>query len=130
MNKSKTMHVFAFLICVFAMSCNSDDDNVTTPIPLNMIDVGDYNLYYRTLGTGNHTIVFESGLGDDYENWHQLLNLSDNSQLIAYNRAGYAPSETATNERSVVQLAEDLHQVILSKAQNEKEYGDRDIEEG
>lgn len=119
MKKSKKVQLFAFMICVFAMSCNNDDDT-PIPTPSNMVNVGDYNLYTESLGEGNHTLVFESGLGDDYESWFKLLSLSETNQVIAYNRAGYEPSETATNERSIIQLAEDLHQVILSKSENNK----------
>ncbi len=118
MKKLKKVQLFTFLICVLAISCNNDDDEVSTP--LNMVDVGNYKLFTETAGNGNHTIVFESGLGDNYESWYQLLSLSETNQVIAYNRAGYAPSETATNERSLVELAEDLHQVILSKSENDK----------
>lgn len=120
MKKLKTVQLFAFIICALAMSCNNDDDNITTPIPSNMVDTGNYKLFSETAGNGNHTIVFESGLGDDYESWYQLLGLSETNQVIAYNRAGYEPSETANNERGIVQLAEDLHQVILSKSQNDR----------
>ncbi len=126
MRKSKTVLFFAYLISVFAISCNNDDDSVSTPsddsvsTPSNMVDVGNYNLFTETAGNGNHTIVFESGLGDDYESWYQLLSLAETNQVIAYNRAGYEPSETATNERSLIKLAEDLHQVILSKSENDK----------
>ncbi len=102
------------------MSCNSDDDNAAIPTPSNMVNVGGYNLFTETAGNGNNTIVFESGLGDNYESWYQLLSLSETNQVIAYNRAGYEPSETANGERSIVQMAEDLHQVILNKSEKEK----------
>lgn len=98
-------------------SCNNDDDT-PTPTVSNMVDVGSYKLYTESLGEGNHTLVFESGLGDNFESWYELLSLSETNQVIAYNRAGYEPSEVADNERSIVQLAEDLHQVILSKSEN------------
>ena len=105
-------------------SCSNDDDNSSTPTPIplpsNMVDVGDYNLFAESFGEGNHTLVFESGLGDNYESWYQLLDLSDSNQVIAYNRAGYEPSEIANNDRNIIQLAEDLHQVILSKSENDR----------
>lgn len=102
-------------------SCSNDDDStVIIETPSNMVDAGGYNLFTETAGEGEHTLVFESGLGDNYESWYKLLNLAETNQVIAYNRAGYEPSETAANERSIVQLAEDLHQVILSKSKNVK----------
>lgn len=100
-------------------SCSKDDDT-PTPTPSNMVDVGNYSLHTESLGEGTHTLVFESGLGDNYEPWYKLLGLSETNQVVAYNRAGYAPSEVANNDRNIIQLAEDLHQVILSKSENEK----------
>lgn len=105
------------LAALFAVSC-SDDDIVLTPT--NMVDVGEYKLFTKSIGEGNHTLVFESGLGDNYEAWYKLSSLSEENQVIAYSRAGYDPSESATNERGIAQLAEDLHEVILSKSKNEK----------
>lgn len=102
-------------------SCNNDDDTpIPTPTSSNMVDVGNYKLYTESLGDGNHTLVFESGLGDNYESWYELLSLSETNQVIAYNRAGYEPSELANNDRNIIQLAEDLHQVILNKSKNDR----------
>ena len=105
------------LIALIAVSCNKDDKEILTL--KNMVDTGDYKLFTETLGNGNHTIVFESGFGDNYESWYKLSSLSETNQVIAYNRGGYAPSEVANNERNIIQLAEDLHQVILSKSKND-----------
>ena len=62
-----------------------------------------------TISSFPYTESFESGLGDNYESWYKLLGISETNQVIAYNRAGYVPSETANNDRSIVQLAEELH---------------------
>ncbi|EAR01698.1 alpha/beta fold hydrolase [Maribacter sp. HTCC2170] len=118
MKTSKRVSIFLALASLIAISCNKDDDQILTPT--NLVDVGNYKLFTETAGDGAHTLVFESGLGDNYESWFKLLGLAETNQVIAYNRAGYEPSEVATNERSIVQLAEDLHQVILSKSKNNK----------
>jgi thioesterase domain-containing protein len=118
MKNSKKVMLITCLINVLAISCNNDDDKVLTPT--KMVDVGNYKLFTETIGEGSHTLVFESGLGDDYESWYELLSLSEENQVIAYNRAGYAPSESATNTREISQMAEDLHQVILNKSTNAK----------
>ena len=112
--------MLAIVSLLLITSCNNDDDNTQTPTDSNMVDVGNYKLYTESLGDGNHTLVFESGLGDNYESWYQLLSLSETNQVIAYNRAGYEPSEVANNDRDIIQLAEDLHQVILNKSKNDK----------
>ena len=114
------LFMLTILALLFITSCSNDDDNSAIPTPSNMVNVGNYKLFTESIGEGNHTLVFESGLGDNYESWYQLLGLSEGNQVIAYNRAGYEPSEVAHNERDISQLAEDLHQVILSKATNER----------
>ena len=101
-----------------SIHCLNEDDSILTSS--NNVSVGNYKLFTKTIGNGENTIVFESGLGDNYESWYQLLELSETNQVITYNRAGYAPSEVANNDRSIIQLAEELHQVILSKSENEK----------
>jgi pimeloyl-ACP methyl ester carboxylesterase len=117
--KSKMNTIMIAIVSLLLMtSCSNDDDN--TIIDSNMVDVGEYKLFTESLGEGDHTLVFESGLGDNYEAWYQLLGLSETNQVIAYNRAGYAPSEVANNDRNIIQLAEELHQVILSKSQNDR----------
>jgi len=119
--KSTMNTIMIVIVSLLLMtSCNNDDDNTPSLTPTNMVDAGDYNLYAESLGEGEHTLVFESGLGDNYEVWYQLLGLSETNQVIAYNRAGYEPSEVANNDRDIIQLAEDLHQVILSKSQNDR----------
>lgn len=120
--KSKMNTLMLGLVSLLLItSCSNDDDStVIIETPSNMVDAGGYNLFTETAGEGEHTLVFESGLGDNYESWYKLLGLAETNQVIAYNRAGYEPSETAANERSIVQLAEDLHQVILSKSKNDK----------
>ncbi|RKR13065.1 pimeloyl-ACP methyl ester carboxylesterase [Maribacter vaceletii] len=113
--------MLAIVFLLLITSCSNDDDNTPTPqLQENMVDVGDYNLFAESFGEGNHTLVFESGLGDNYESWYKLLGLSESNQVIAYNRAGYEPSDVANNDRNIIQLAEDLHQVIISKSENEK----------
>ncbi len=108
----------SIIVALLMFSCNNDDDNQLTSS--NTVDTGLHKLYTQVKGNGNHTLVFESGLGDNYESWYKLSKLSNTYQTIAYNRAGYTPSEDAGNERGIIQLAEDLHQIIINKAENDK----------
>ncbi len=119
MIESKKVKLLGCLIGILTISCHTDD-NGAVPLPSNMVDIGDYQLFTETLGAGSRTLVFESGLGDNYESWYQLLGLSEANQVLAYNRAGYVPSESTANARGIVQLAEDLHRVILSKSKNDR----------
>lgn len=101
------------------VSCSNDDDSLELTTT-NTVDTGAHKLFTNVKGHGEHTLVFESGLGDNYESWYKLSKLSKDYQTIAYNRAGYVPSEEANTERGIVQLAEDLHAVITSKAEHDK----------
>lgn len=114
-----------FMAIIFIMSCNKNDvqpsqTDPTLSQPSVFVDAGDYELFTETVGSGNNTLVFESGLGQIHDIWSPVTNLLENLQIITYNRAGYAPSDAASNTRDIIQLANDLHQVILQKSDNDK----------
>lgn len=116
-----------FFLGIIFTSCKKDKPIVEPITPAfegtKMVDVGGHKLFTETKGEGNHTIIFESGLGADSDDWRgEIFNTVTNSnQAIIYNRAGYDPSENAGNDpRDVIQLAEELHKVITELSQNEK----------
>jgi pimeloyl-ACP methyl ester carboxylesterase len=82
-----------------------------------MVDIGNYNLHMYTRGEGNGkpTIVLESGLGtpSSYKDWEYIQEkLSQYTKVISYDRAGYGWSNSAKNERTAEQIADDLHQLL------------------
>ncbi len=82
-----------------------------------VIDIGDYKLHLYAVGEANDrpTVILESGLGtpSSYRDWDAIQSeLSNYTRVISYDRAGYGWSESAKNERTAEQLADDLYNLL------------------
>lgn len=64
-------------------------------------------------GTGSPTVVFESGLGDGKRNWAPVFNaVSELTQAVAYDRAGYGQSEPSQSSRDGLQIVLELRDML------------------
>ena len=117
----KALKIFALLLIVTAFGCKDDDDLQTNE---KMIDVGGgIELYTLLKGEGDKTVVFEAGLGSTAGVWlleETFQNTSAFAEVIAYNRAGYAPSSAAVGTRDLDQLQYELGKIIEQRASNDK----------
>jgi len=111
------------------IACDKSITSLPAPLPIetitSRIDVGGYELHTQTRGQGKHTIIFESGAGDDSSVWTDsgiFEEIAKDNQAIVYNRAGYAPSDAATSDepRDINQLAKELHEVITEVAKQDQ----------
>lgn len=87
-----------------------------------LVDVGEYRLHIYATGkaNGKPTIILESGLGtpSSYKDWeHIQKELSEYTRVITYDRAGYGWSDSANNERTAEQIADDLHYLLLQSGE-------------
>jgi pimeloyl-ACP methyl ester carboxylesterase len=106
---------------IYISSAHAQKNHSTFQYDSNFVSVNGNLLLAFTAGTGKNTIVFESGLGVNGKTWftNQIFQkLSANNQVIAYNRAGYAPSSIGDELRNVQQLANDLKEVIQLLSHN------------
>ncbi len=59
---------------------------------------GEYS--YQLSGEGKPTIILESGMGDDMRTWQSsFARFEENSQVLAYNRAGFPGSSSKNSQR-------------------------------
>ena len=64
-------------------------------------------------GTGTPTVVFESGLGQGKRNWAPVFNaVSEMTQAVAYDRAGYGQSEPSQTSRDGLQIVLELREML------------------
>ncbi len=64
-------------------------------------------------GTGTPTVVFESGLGQGKRNWASVFNaVSEMTQAVAYDRAGYGQSEPSQTSRDGLQIVLELRDML------------------
>lgn len=80
-----------------------------------LVSVGDHDLEVRIQGNGEHTVVFESGLGHDLSVWQQVADtISQSATVVSYSRAGYGQSEASDQPRTLVQIATELNDLLLA----------------
>jgi pimeloyl-ACP methyl ester carboxylesterase len=91
------------------------------PPQTEFIDIEGRKLHFHKQGTGNHTVVFESGLGGDYLHWQAIQHqLSKKYTTISYDKAGILWSDY-TDKSSLDRYEADLFQ-LLKKTNCPKPY--------
>lgn len=80
-----------------------------------LIDVGGYRLEARVKGTGNPTVVFETGFtGGIPLYWKLQDRIAEHTRTLVYERAGLGRSDPGPQPRSAEQMARDLHSLLAA----------------
>lgn len=88
----------------------------TTNVP-QRVDVGGYALLLSCTGTGEPTVILESGLGADHTTWAQIQpDIAAITQVCSYDRAGLGQSDEGPTPRTSQQIAIELD-TLLTTAQ-------------
>jgi len=67
-------------------------------------------------GEGNVTVVFESGLGDDWSPWERVASeVADEARVFAYSRPGYGDSDPSPDPRTATRIVEDLRTLLEAR---------------
>ncbi len=67
-------------------------------------------------GSGSPTVVFESGIGQGKRNWAPVFNqVSEITQAVAYDRAGYGQSEVSELPRDGLQIVLELREMLRTE---------------
>ena len=84
-----------------------------TRLEPELVEFDGHTIEFVTAGAGPNTVVFESGLDDDWSNWDRVADdLSDDARIFAYSRPGYGESDAATTPRDPLQIAEELRGLL------------------
>jgi pimeloyl-ACP methyl ester carboxylesterase len=82
-----------------------------------LIDVGGYRLEARVKGSGNPTVVFETGFtGGIPLYWRLQDRIAEHTRTLLYERAGLGRSDPGPQPRSAEQMARDLHSLLAALA--------------
>ena len=85
------------------------------PAPGKLIDVGGYKLHLQCEGTGNPTVVMESGLGDSSTIWAKVWpEVAKTTRVCVYDRAGLGWSEASPKPRTAKVIVEELHTLLTN----------------
>ncbi len=67
-------------------------------------------------GDGPTTVVFEAGLGDDWNHWNRVAShVAEDTRVFAYSRPGYGDSDSTTTPRDPGHIVEDLRELLASR---------------
>lgn len=91
--------VLMFSLCVaFFVSCQN-----TTSLHFD----------FEEQGNGKPTVILESGLGEDYNSWDNVMSeLSSNLRIVRYNRLGIGNSSSTDKSRTLENLTSELNQFL------------------
>jgi pimeloyl-ACP methyl ester carboxylesterase len=88
-------------------------DSATYPIPGQAIDIGGRKMHIECTGTGEPTVVFESGLGEGSPYWGRIASaVSATARACVYDRAGRGGSDDAGAPQDGTAVATDLHKLL------------------
>jgi pimeloyl-ACP methyl ester carboxylesterase len=83
-------------------------------IPARVETVAGRQVEIATAGEGDGpTVVFESGLGEDWTHWDEVAaEVAHHTRVFAYSRPGYGASGAATTARDPKQIVEELRSLL------------------
>ena len=92
-------------------------DAAASPMPGQLIDVGDHSLHIHCTGSGSPTVVMEAGGGAMASDLELVSTaVAGETRVCLYDRAGRGWSESAQTPPHGIQIADDLH-TLLRRAQ-------------
>lgn len=96
---------------VFLAACGN------TKIPATVAIVDGQHIEVATAGSGGGaTVVFESGLGNDWTSWDEVASdVAHHARIFAYSRPGYGASGPPTSGRDPKQIVEELRGLLASQ---------------
>ena len=77
------------------------------------VQVGSHRIEANVFGSGSPTVVIEPALGGDAAAWHPFAQeLGRQTTVVTYDRVPYGVSSAATDGRTPLDVARDLHGVL------------------
>jgi pimeloyl-ACP methyl ester carboxylesterase len=89
-------------------------------MPGRLVDVGDHRLHVYCTGSGSPTVILEAGLGETssmMRGWIQP-NISEETRVCSYDRAGRGWSEAAEGPQDGIAVATDLRTLLDRSGEN------------
>jgi pimeloyl-ACP methyl ester carboxylesterase len=87
--------------------------------PGKLYDVAGIRLHLYCIGSGNPTILLESGLGGPGVMWGRVQpELAKNYRVCSYDRAGLGWSDVSTRPRTTQNIVDDLHALLSAASVN------------
>ncbi len=81
-------------------------------IPMQLVDLGEVQLEYGEVGTGEPVLLIHGGFIDTFFPAPETLSLAKTHRVISYHRRGYADSSAATAPFTIPQQASDARALL------------------
>jgi pimeloyl-ACP methyl ester carboxylesterase len=103
---------YAFLVLCVALVFGGCGKGSDAPAD-RLVNIGTHVLHLYCQGTGNPTVVIDTGSGETYESWLPLIGaLAQETRVCAYDRAGYGQSEPGPLPRDADREANELRLLL------------------
>ena len=103
------MRALALLALATVAACST---NLTPTI----VQVSGRSVEIVEVGAGPIAVVFESGLGNDWEPWDEVASeVSLRTRVFAYSRPGYGDSDPTSSPRNAARIVEDLRTLLAAR---------------
>ena len=80
----------------------------------SLVEVKGHKLFLTCIGSGDPTVILESGLGETSAYWNRIASeVSRSSRVCAYDRAGRGRSEPAREPLDGIGTARELHTLLV-----------------
>lgn len=90
-------------------------DRAANPPPGRILEVNGHAMHLYCIGTGEPTLVLESGHGDDFTAWGKVQSaLSTVTRVCSYDRAGFGWSADQPGARDAAHIANQLHALLAA----------------
>jgi pimeloyl-ACP methyl ester carboxylesterase len=106
-----------FLMAILGGCSDGPESDVGGPAPTGrLVDLGGHCLHVECVGRGAPVVVFDPGIGATYRIYEDVIReISRDTCVCLYDRAGYGASEIGPFPRTAQQVAEELR-VLLDSA--------------
>lgn len=87
-----------------------------TNLSSTMTQVDGHAVEIVQAGAGGPTVVFESGLGNDWTPWDDTASeVAEHTRVFAYSRPGYGDSDPTNAPRTATRIVQDLRALLLAQ---------------
>lgn len=104
-----------FVLFLLLLACKKSDNPSITLTETSVSAFSHQLATFSVIKGSKYLIVFESGLGDDHLVWtksNTISQLSQLSDIVLYDRAGYGKSTKVSEVRNIEKLSSELDSVI------------------
>jgi pimeloyl-ACP methyl ester carboxylesterase len=99
----------ALLACALLTACG-------TRLTPTVAEVAGREVEIVEAGKGAATVVFESGLGDDWTPWDEVASeVAAQAQVFAYSRPGYGASDSTSEPRDATHIVHELRVLLEAR---------------